>query len=88
VAADGYFGPGGAAFLPTDGQVNPADITQSLAKGARMRGVKIFEDTHVLGVELDRGRVTAVLTSRGRLWSGSAVNCAANGRDRWVRWQA
>ena len=35
----------GAAFLPTDGQANPSDITQSLAKGARMAGVRIFEDT-------------------------------------------
>ena len=26
----------GAAFLPTDGQAAPSDITQSLAKGARM----------------------------------------------------
>ena len=43
----------GAAFLPTDGQVNPSDITQSLAKGARMRGVRIFEDTNVLGIELE-----------------------------------
>ena len=25
----------GAAFLPTDGQASPSDITKSLAKGAR-----------------------------------------------------
>ena len=31
----------GAAFLPTDGQANPADITQALAKGARLAGVTI-----------------------------------------------
>ena len=30
----------GAAFLPTDGQANPSDITQALAKGARMHGVR------------------------------------------------
>ena len=29
----------GAAFLPTDGQANPSDIAQALAKGARMAGV-------------------------------------------------
>jgi len=34
----------GAAFLPTDGQANPSDIAQALAKGARKDGVKIFED--------------------------------------------
>ena len=71
----------GAAFLPTDGQVNPADITQSLAKGARMRGVRIFEDTNVLGVELDRGRVVAVLTTQGRVHCEVIVNCAG----QWAR---
>jgi len=71
----------GAAFLPTDGQVNPADITQSLAKGARMRGVRIFEDTNVLGVELKGQRVSAVLTSRGRVSCEVIVNCAG----QWAR---
>ena len=71
----------GAAFLPTDGQVNPADITQSLAKGARLHGVRIFEDTNVLGVELERGRVRALLTSRGRIGCEVIVNCAG----QWAR---
>ncbi len=71
----------GAAFLPTDGQVNPADITQSLAKGARMRGIRIFEDTNVQGVELERGRVRAVLTSQGRIECEVIVNCAG----QWAR---
>ena len=31
----------GASFMPTDGQASPSDITQALAKGARMKGVKI-----------------------------------------------
>ena len=71
----------GAAFLPTDGQVNPSDITQSLAKGARLRGVKIFEDTTVTDFELERGRVTAVLTSSGRIACEVVVNCAG----QWAR---
>jgi sarcosine dehydrogenase len=66
----------GAAFLPTDGQVNPSDITLSLAKGARLRGVRIYEDTGVRGFEFERGRVTAVLTSRGRIACEIVVNCA------------
>jgi len=33
----------GAAFMPTDGQANPSDITQALARGARMKGAQIFE---------------------------------------------
>jgi 4-methylaminobutanoate oxidase (formaldehyde-forming) len=71
----------GAAFLPTDGQVNPSDITQSLAKGARLRGVRIFEDTSVHGFEFERGHVSAVLTSRGRIACEIVVNCAG----QWAR---
>ena len=71
----------GAAYLPTDGQVNPSDITQSLAKGARLRGAKIFEDTKVLGIELDGRRVTAVITSQGRVACEVVVNCAG----QWAR---
>jgi 4-methylaminobutanoate oxidase (formaldehyde-forming) len=71
----------GAAFLPTDGQVNPSDITQSLARGARLRGVRIFEDTNVLGFESERGQVSAVLTSRGRIGCEIVVNCAG----QWAR---
>ena len=32
----------GGCFMPSDGQVNPSDITEALAKGARKSGVKIF----------------------------------------------
>src|ERR1700674_3958604 len=71
----------GAAFLPTDGQVNPSDITQSLAKGARLRGVRIFEDSSVLGFEFERGCVSAGLTSRG-LITGEVV---VNGAGQWAR---
>ena len=31
----------GAIYHPTDGYINPADVTQAMAKGARMRGVTI-----------------------------------------------
>ena len=55
----------GAAFLPTDGQANPSDITASLAKGARNHGARIFEDIEVTGFTIRNGRVTSVETSRG-----------------------
>ncbi len=71
----------GAAFLPTDGQVNPSDITQSLAKGARMQGVRIIEDCTVTGIEIVRGRVSAVLTEHGRIACEVVVNCAG----QWAR---
>jgi 4-methylaminobutanoate oxidase (formaldehyde-forming) len=52
----------GAAFLPTDGQANPADIAQSLAKGARNRGVTIVEETRVTGIKTEKGRAVGVAT--------------------------
>ena len=39
----------GAVWLPGDGKANPADLTLALAKGARNRGVKIFENVRVAG---------------------------------------
>jgi len=66
----------GAAFLPTDGQASPSDITQALAKGARAGGVRIFEDTKVTGIETRGGRVAAVLTDAGRIACEVIVNCA------------
>ena len=66
----------GAAFLPTDGQANPSDITQALAKGARGFGVTILQDTPVTGIEMKDGRVCAVVTARGRIECEVVVNCA------------
>ena len=66
----------GAAFLPTDGQANPADITQALAKGARMRGVTIAEETAVTGIRLENGKVAAVQIEDGEILCETIVNCA------------
>ncbi|MBC8257725.1 MAG: GcvT family protein [SAR324 cluster bacterium] len=41
----------GAVFLPKDGQTNPIDVTQAMAKGAKMRGAKIFENVKVTGIK-------------------------------------
>ena len=71
----------GAAFLPTDGQANPSDITLSLAKGARMRGVKIFEDVEVTGICVKNGRVTGVKTAQGEITCETIVCCAG----QWSR---
>jgi len=37
----------GALFHPTDGYINPADVTQAMAKGARQRGVEIYRKMQV-----------------------------------------
>ena len=64
----------GAAFMPTDGQADPAGITQALAKGARNRGAKIYEHTLVTGFEFDRKRVSEVKTDKGDIRCEIVVN--------------
>ncbi len=49
-----------ALWLPSDGQGDPANITQALAKGARQRGAKTFEGTRVTKIHKDGARVTGV----------------------------
>ncbi|MEI5681655.1 MULTISPECIES: GcvT family protein [unclassified Mesorhizobium] len=71
----------GASWLPTDGQASPSDITQSLAKGARMHGTKLFEEVRVTGFEMKDGRITAVKTSKGDIACEKVVNCAG----QWAR---
>ncbi|MCF1708852.1 FAD-dependent oxidoreductase [Tabrizicola sp. J26] len=71
----------GAAFLPTDGQANPSDITQSLAKGARMKGVSIFEDTPVTRILVENGRIRGVETAAGTIECEKVVICAG----QWTR---
>jgi len=71
----------GASWLPTDGQASPSDITQSLAKGARMHGAKIFEDVRVTGFEMDGKRITKVKTGQGDIACEIVVNCAG----QWAR---
>ena len=71
----------GASWLPTDGQASPSDITQSLAKGARMHGAKIHENVRVLGFVMDGARITTVRTSAGDISCDKVVNCAG----QWAR---
>ena len=71
----------GASWLPTDGQASPSDITQSLAKGARMHGARIFEGVRVTGFEMKDGRIVAVKTTQGDIACEKVVNCAG----QWAR---
>ena len=65
----------GAALLPTDGQANPSDITQSIAKGARDNGIVIKEGIRVTGIDVKDGRVAGVQTSAGPVACEYVVNC-------------
>jgi 4-methylaminobutanoate oxidase (formaldehyde-forming) len=55
----------GAAWLPTDGYIDPSQLTYALADGARRGGCRIFTNTRVTGIEVRDGRVRGVRTERG-----------------------
>ena len=69
----------GAAYLPTDGQVDPSQLTYSLAAGARAMGVAIHTHTRVLGIDTEgeglRRRVTRVRTDKGDIECELVVDC-------------
>ena len=71
----------GGLWIPGDGKANPADLTMSLAKGARKRGVKVVEDVEVTGVLTEHARVTGVRTTQGDVACEILVNCAG----QWAR---
>ncbi|GAB7535283.1 GcvT family protein [Burkholderia sp. 3C] len=75
----------GAVWLPGDGKANPTDLTQSLARGARQRGVRIVEGARVTAVLSERTgtrRRASGVTWRtkdgatGTLAADIVVNCA------------
>jgi sarcosine dehydrogenase len=66
----------GAAFLPTDGQIDPSAVTYALAKGARDRGAVFYTDTRVTGITLTRGAVSEVRTDKGNIRTEIVVNAA------------
>lgn len=75
----------GGVWIPGDGKANPTDLTQSLAKGARLRGARIVEGVRVSGIETHNGRVKGVqfasADERGSVACEFVVNCAG----QWAR---
>ncbi|APG47479.1 GcvT family protein [Phaeobacter porticola] len=76
--ADGVLG---GIHMPSDGSANPVDLTQALAKGARMNGAQIFEHVKVAEVLTEGGRATGVRTDQGTITADVVVNCAG----MWAR---
>jgi 4-methylaminobutanoate oxidase (formaldehyde-forming) len=65
----------GAAFLPTDGQANPSDITQALIKGARMAGATLVEGVAVQDILVEDERVRGILAGNRRIACDKLVLC-------------
>jgi 4-methylaminobutanoate oxidase (formaldehyde-forming) len=66
----------GGVFLPKDGQVNPIDVTQALAAGARKRGAEVIENTKVTRILIEGGRAVGVETAAGTIRTGKIVIAA------------
>jgi len=64
----------GAAYLPTDGYIDPSQLTFALVEGARRRGAEICEDTRVTSIEVDEGEVRRVTTDKGVIDTELVVN--------------
>ena len=64
----------GAAFLPTDGYIDPSQLTFALIEGARRRGAEICEDTRVTNIEVGDNKVRRVVTERGDIETELVVN--------------
>jgi glycine cleavage system aminomethyltransferase T/glycine/D-amino acid oxidase-like deaminating enzyme len=68
-------------YVKEDGKANPVDVTMALAKGARMRGVKILEGVPVTGIRRRRAEVAGVDTPYGSVEAEVVVNCTG----MWAR---
>lgn len=71
----------GAFWFPGDGYTNPVDTTMALAKGARMSGAQIFEDTMVERIVIEGGRAVGVETEQGLVRAEHVVNATG----MWAR---
>jgi 4-methylaminobutanoate oxidase (formaldehyde-forming) len=64
----------GAAHLPTDGYIDPSQLTFALAEGARRRGAEIYTNTRVTGIDVERGSVKRVHTAAASIDAEVVVN--------------
>ncbi len=68
----------GAIIHPEDGYIQPADLTQALAKGARNGGAEIYRRTRVVAIERTRGGEWLVKTDQGDITCEHVVSATGN----------
>lgn len=71
----------GGILIPSNGYINPLDLTMAMVKGARARGVKIVEDIKVEEVIVRNEKACGVRTEDGIIEADFVVNCAG----MWAR---
>ncbi|MFF4972585.1 NAD(P)/FAD-dependent oxidoreductase [Streptomyces sp. NPDC001083] len=72
-----------AAFSPDDGHCTPESVVQGYAAGARRHGATLLRHCEVTGIETRGDTVTGVVTTGGRIATGTVV-CAAGAWSRRV----
>jgi dimethylglycine dehydrogenase len=68
----------GAIQHPDDGYIQPADLTQAMAKGARNRGAEIYRNTVVTGIEQKANGEWVVKTDKGDITCEHVVSASGN----------
>jgi len=68
----------GAIRHPDDGYIQPADLTQAMAKGARSRGAEIYRNTTVTAIEARPNGEWLVRTDRGDIACEHVVSATGN----------
>jgi glycine cleavage system aminomethyltransferase T/glycine/D-amino acid oxidase-like deaminating enzyme len=63
-----------ASYLPTDGYLDPSQLTYALAEGAREGGCRIYTHTRVTAIDVEAGRVRGVQTEWGPIEAEVVVN--------------
>jgi glycerol-3-phosphate dehydrogenase len=72
----------GGILLPDSGVVAPDQVTIAGADNAVENGARIFLNTAVTGLDVEKGRITAIRTNRGRLRGRVVINVAGVWADR------
>jgi dimethylglycine dehydrogenase len=75
----------GALYDPNDGDIDPAQVTQALAKGARDMGATILRFTPATGVRRENGE-WVVATEKGEIRCEYVVNAAGYYAQRVGEW--
>ncbi|MEE8532416.1 MAG: FAD-dependent oxidoreductase [Alphaproteobacteria bacterium] len=68
----------GALVHPDDGYIQPAELTQAMARGARNGGAEIYRQTTVVGIERTPGDEWLVKTDKGDITCEHVVSATGN----------
>lgn len=68
----------GAIQHPQDGYIQPADLTQALAKGARQRGATIYRNTTVTAITQQPNGEWLISTDQGDILCEHVISCTGN----------